>query len=156
MIRPLLVAVMTALLVSSAVSVAHAASHGPALKGQEIDRAAVFTGQTGACVCMEQWYTVGLRPGKATVRGTLKACGDRGQPYCFMVVSLIRGNTTLKQVAVQCPSNTSHCNRAWSLSYRIRQAGAYYLQVKGEVGLTMGYTLHPHARIYRLHCGKYC
>lgn len=134
----------------------HAAPHGPALKGQEVNRPISLSGQTGACECMEQWYTLGFRPGTATISGRLRACGDRSQKYCFMVVSLLRGNSTVRTAAVQCPSSASHCNRAWAIHYRVKRQAVYYVQIKGEVGLTMNYTVRPSGHMYRLHCGKYC
>jgi hypothetical protein len=135
---------------------AHAASHRTALKGQEVKRSILISGQTGACVCLEQWYTVGFKKGPVTLKGQLQACGDQGHPYCMMVVSLLRGDETLKTVAAQCPSKAKHCNRAWSIHYRVRSPGAYYVQVRGEIGLTMNFTMRPTGHIYRLHCGKYC
>jgi hypothetical protein len=134
----------------------HASGHGPVLKGQEVDRSVSLSGQTGACECLQQWYTLGLRPGAATISGRLKACGDRRQPYCFMVVSLLHGNSTVGTTSVQCPSKASHCNRAWAIHYRVKKQGVYYVQIRGEVGLIMNYTLHPAGHLYRLRCGKYC
>jgi hypothetical protein len=135
---------------------AHAASHGPVLKGQEISAPATLKGQTGACSCMEQWYTIGLRAGNAVISGRLSKCDDQGRPYCFMVVSLIRGNNVLASASVQCPSNKAHCNRAWTIRHHAAARAVYYLQVKGEVGLIMDYTLRPATGMYPLHCGKYC
>ena len=134
----------------------HVEAHGTPLKGEEIDRSVSLSGQTGACECMQQWYTVGFRPGAATISGKLTACGDQGRPYCFMVVSLLRGNSTLRTASVQCSSKVSRCNRQWIIRYPVRSRGAYYLQVRGDIGLTMHYTLRPSGRIYRLHCGTYC
>lgn len=134
----------------------HASAHGPALKGREIDRPVSVSGQTGACECLQQWYTLGFKPGTVTISGRLKRCGDRGQPYCFMVVSLLRGNQTVGSASAQCPSKASHCNRGWTVRYRVKRRGIYYLQVRGEVGLTMNYTLRPSGHLYRLNCGKYC
>jgi hypothetical protein len=105
---------------------------------------------------MQQWYTLGLRPGTVTVNGRLKACGDRAQPYCFMVVTLLRGSRTVATASAQCPSNASHCNRAWTIHYRVKTRGVFYVQVRGEVGLTMNYTLRPSGHLYALRCGKYC
>lgn len=156
MIRGLALFFCVLIVAALGVPTAHAAGHGPALKGQEIDQSVSLTGQTGACACLEQWYTLGLKPGQAAVSGQLKACGDRGQPYCFMVVSLLRGDRTLQTVSAQCSSKATHCNRAWSIKYRVKVRGVYYVQVRGEVGLTMNFTLHPSGHIYPLHCGKYC
>jgi hypothetical protein len=156
MIRGLALFFCVLIVAALGVPSVHASAHGTALKGQEIDRSIALSGQTGACACLEQWYTVGFKAGPASVSGQLKACGDQGQPYCFMVVSLLRGQRTLKTASVQCPSKAAHCNRAWSIRYRVATPGAYYVQVRGEVGLTMNYTLRPSGRIYRLHCGKYC
>lgn len=133
-----------------------AAAHRPALKGQEIDRSVVLSGQTGACECMEHWYTVGFKRGIATISGRLKACGDRGQPYCFMVVTLLHGNQTVGTASAQCPSSAAHCNRAWAVRFRVKKQGVFYVQVRGEVGLTMNYTLRPTGHLYALRCGKYC
>lgn len=156
MIRRLAVLLCVLMVAAYVGPAAHAASHGVPLKGQEVQHSILYSGQTGACTCLEQWYTVGLKQGRATIKGQLQACGDQGHPYCLMVVSLLRRETTLKMVAVQCPSKEKRCNRAWSIHYKVTAPGPYYVQVRGEVGLTMNYTLRPAGRIYRLHCGKYC
>lgn len=156
MIRRAFAALSLLILILALAPATHAAAHRTALKGQAIDGQVTISGQTGACACMKQWYTIGFKPGKVAIRGQLKACGDQGQPYCFMVVTLLRGPVTLKTVSVQCPSKASRCNRSWSINYRVKAAGAYYLQVQGEVGLTMNYTLRPSGNIYRLHCARYC
>jgi hypothetical protein len=151
---PILLAVVLVGLVGPKTT--RAAAHGPALKGQEVDRSAVLSGQTGACECLQQWYTLGFKPGPAAISGHLTACGDRVQPYCFMVVTLLRGNRTVGTASAQCRSSASHCNRTWSIRVRIRKQAVYYVQVKGEVGLTMNYTLRPSGHLYALRCEKYC
>lgn len=156
MIRP--ATLLLLILLSGVISApaAHASAHGPALKGQAVDHSVLLSGQTGACECLQQWYTLGFRAGSARISGRLKACGDRVQPYCFMVVSLLHGASTVGTASVQCPSKASHCNRAWAIRFQVRKQGVYYVQVRGEVGLTMNYTLRPSGHLYRLHCKKYC
>jgi hypothetical protein len=146
--------VLVILITGLALPAGHAAAKGVALKGKEIDRTATITGRTGACECMAQWYTIGLKPGALTLSGVARNCQGGGPTSCMFVVTLLRGEVSQKVVNVQC--SNGKCGKLWSLHYKVKKAGAYYIHVTGQMGLQVDYTLRPKGNIYPLHCGKVC
>lgn len=135
---------------------APASAHGPSSKGQEIGRATTIASTTGACVCDDRWYTVGLKPGVLRLTGALAHCDDPRAAACSITVFLLRGNVQVRQFGASCLKSAGPCTQGSSAQYRVSQRGAYYVLVRGGGGENVRFTLTFRGPVYALHCRKYC
>lgn len=131
-------------------------AHGPALKGQELDRSVTMRATTSSCVCDNRWFTFGLGPGVLKVTATVQRCGSRATPQCGIEAYLVRGGITLGDARPACLSSQAHCNKSQTISFRVPKRGVYYLLVRGSSSYLIYYSLGIHGPIYPLHCRKYC
>jgi hypothetical protein len=151
----LIAPVLLSLTVLLGASPARALAHGPALKGMEIDRNTVVTATTGNCSCQDRWYTVGLDRGTATITATVQDCQSNLIKLCVAEAFLLRNTSQLAGTHVVC-HHLAHCGLSRSITYHVKQKGAYYVLVQGSGSLLIHYTLRLHGHVYALHCRKYC
>jgi hypothetical protein len=133
-----------------------ASAHGPLLKGQKIDRPTAVMSTTGACVCDDRWYTLGLKPGVLQLSASLTRCGDLGSTACSIQVYLMRGHSQLRQLQASCLISAGPCNQGDSTRYRVTRKGVFYVLVRGGGGEGVHFRLSVRGPVYPLHCGKYC
>jgi hypothetical protein len=131
-------------------------ARGAPLKGQQIADSGWKMGQTGDCVCDEQWYTLGLRPGRLIVNADPLTITMKFQPTYKLMVWLYQGNTLLGYAERTCKSSQRVCNKTFALTSQITRTGVYYLEVKGLNAEGLSYALQVRGNFYRLHCARTC
>lgn len=133
-----------------------ALAHGPALKGQELDRATYIQTTTSSCVCDNKWFTFGVAPGMLKITARVQRCGSRATPNCGVEAYLMRGDSTVASAKPACLSSQTRCNKSQSITLRVKKQGVYYLLLRGSSSYLIYYSLGIRGPIYALHCRRYC
>ncbi|GAC1466262.1 MAG: hypothetical protein PVSMB7_11490 [Chloroflexota bacterium] len=126
------------------------------LRGYLFTHPATVRGTTGSCQCVWQWYTVGLRPGTVHLTATLRQNGPREAPTYAVLVSLLRGGVSIRDMQVACDATQPHCGKRSSASATIKAGGVYYILVHGEGSSTIDYSLAVRGTLYPLQCRLFC
>jgi len=119
-------------------------------RGIIVRQPGTFRDVTGTCSCNWKWYTVGLRPGKASFDLTVKSGQAIGNSTFDARVSIFQGGTTLAANFASCSRAEKTCDRSVHVTYPIKQTGVYYVLVQGEGAGGVHYSLHIRGSMYRL------
>ncbi len=131
-------------------SVPGARARGFEQHGVIVRRSRTFRDVTGTCSCNWKWYTVGLRPGRATFDLTVRSAQSIGQSTYDARVSIFRGGTTLAANVASCSRAEKTCGHSVHMTYPIRQTDVYYVLVQGEGADGVHFSLHIRGSTYRL------
>ncbi|HEX6509169.1 MAG TPA: hypothetical protein VF221_16190 [Chloroflexota bacterium] len=156
MVRRIIILVCISIFLTLSAYPRGAQAKGMPLKGQQITGAQWIVGHTGDCICDEQWYTLGLRPGPVTVDAHLLFSTMKLQPTYSLLIWFNQGETNLKFAEKTCPRALKICNKVLGFTTHIAHAGVYYLLVKGRNAEGITYSIRVRGKLYRLHCGKTC
>ena len=156
MIYRLVVSALVTISLVLAITPRPALAHGMILKGAEIDHNMYLHGSTGSCICDDRWFTMGLAPGTVKIIVQLQHCGTTATKTCAIEAYLSRGKTDLGAATPACFSSQKHCNRSQTITYHVKQRGAYYLLLRGAGSLLIYFSLRINGNVYPLHCHKYC
>jgi hypothetical protein len=126
----------------------------------EIDRSGALLSFTGECSCNTRWYTMGLKPGKVTVKLTVIGAGQPLAVSKLYAVTASMEHGGIYQdgtVQVTCSSAKHKCGKTGSFSFTAKTKGVYYVFVHGLAANGISYKIAfiaPHA--YSLHCHQFC
>jgi hypothetical protein len=150
MVKSLRVVLLLAALLLAAPSFA-LAKNKPAksfVQGSVLYHAAV-RGQTGNCYCEAQWYTVGLKPGKATVTLRLVSIAIKmGPAYSIRADLERRDRTILNQSSGACWRMATHCTLTVHFTAHVDKTAPYYIHVIGNGAEGMEYRLQVQGSQY--------
>jgi hypothetical protein len=140
MVKSLRVLTLLATLCMVAPTFAHA-------KGKSVVQGAilyrnVMRGETGNCYCEAKWYTVGLKPGKATVTLRLVSIAMKmSGSYSIRADLERRDHTILNQSTGACWRDSKHCTLTVHFTAKVDKAAPYYIHIIGSGAEGMAYRL---------------